>query len=227
MGNISMNRGQLGAMAMASAFFTVLSCSDRSASDIAGITLDDSKANEALIASASVTLAQSSIEVGQSTQATAVLLDRRGRTLDWRVSWSSSDTLVATVAASGVVTAISPGSAAITATRGRVSGSALLTVVPSTVTGAGVPVASVTVSPSSSSILIGRTVQLAAVTRDASGNVLTGRAISWSSANSGVVTGSGTGLVTAMGRGATRVTATSESASGTASITASASPPPP
>jgi CubicO group peptidase (beta-lactamase class C family) len=57
-----------------------------------------------------------SIEVGQTLQLTAVLQDNQGDTLEGRsVTWSSSETSVATVSSSGLVTGIYDGSASITA----------------------------------------------------------------------------------------------------------------
>ena len=44
-----------------------------------------------------------------------------------------------------------------------------------------VPVATVTVTPASSSLTVGQTGQLTATLRDAAGNVLTGRTVTWSS----------------------------------------------
>src|SRR3989454_809397 len=96
----------------------------------------------------------------------------------------------------------------------------------STVTVTTVPVASVTVSPPSASIATGATVQLAATTRDAGGNVLTGRVISWGSSNTTVATVSGSGLVTGVSAGAVTITATSEGKNGTAAVTVAAPPPP-
>src|SRR2546422_163974 len=96
----------------------------------------------------------------------------------------------------------------------------------STVTVTTVPVASVTVSPPSASIATGATVQLTATTKDAGGNVLTGRAISWGSSNTTGATVSGSGLVTGVSAGAVTITATSEGKNGTAAVTVAAPPPP-
>jgi len=82
-----------------------------------------------------------------------------------------------------------------------------------------VPVASVTVSPAAVSLTVGQTMQLAAVTKDAAGNVLTGRTVTWSSSNTSVATVSGTGLVTGLTAGTATITATSEGVAGTAAIT--------
>src|SRR5206468_2953135 len=89
-----------------------------------------------------------------------------------------------------------------------------------------VPVASVAVSPTSASVSVGQTVQLAATPKDANGNPLTGRTVTWSSGNTAVATVSASGLVTGVSAGAATITATSEGKSGTAAITVTAPPAP-
>jgi hypothetical protein len=75
---------------------------------------------------------------------------------------------------------------------------------------------------------VGATQQLSATTRDASGNLLTSRVVTWSSANTGIASvNSNTGLVTAVAAGTIQVTATSETKTGTSTITVQAAPPPP
>ena len=81
-----------------------------------------------------------------------------------------------------------------------------------------IPVASVTVSPGTASVAVGATTPLAATTYDAEGNVLTGRAISWASDNTGIATVTGSGVVRGMTAGNTTVRATSEGQSGSADI---------
>jgi uncharacterized protein YjdB len=165
------------------------------------------------VATVSVSLALASINAGQTTQATATVLDAEGGVLTGRtVAWSSTSTSVATISSAGVVTAVAPGTATITATSDGKSGSATLTVTP-------VPVASVTVNPATASVVAGATRQLTAETRDASGNILAGRAVVWSSSQPAVATVSITGLVTAVASGTTTITATSEGKAGTSAIT--------
>jgi hypothetical protein len=89
------------------------------------------------------------------------------------------------------------------------------------------PVATVTLSPASASIGVAGTQQLSATLRDASGNVLTGRAVAWASSNALVASVSSSGLVTGLAAGSVTITATSEAKSGSASITVTALPPPP
>src|SRR5205807_1690391 len=82
-----------------------------------------------------------------------------------------------------------------------------------------IPVASVSVSPASASVQVGNTVQLTAAPKDANGNPLSGRTVTWSSSNPSVATVDGTGLVTSVVAGSATITATSEGKSGTASVT--------
>jgi hypothetical protein len=77
------------------------------------------------------------------------------------------------------------------------------------------------------SIGVGGTQQFVATLRDASGNVLSGRTVTWTSSALSVATVSGSGLVTALLAGTTTITATSEGQSGTATLTVTALSPPP
>ena len=164
------------------------------------------------VATVSVSPATASVVAGNTQQLATILRDAGGNSLTGRtVTWTSSSAAVATVSATGLVTAVSPGSTTITATSEGKSGSASIAV---TV----VPVATASVSPATASAPVGQTVQLTATLKDASGNVLSGRTISWASDNSGVATVSGTGLVAAVSPGSATITATSEGRSGTASI---------
>src|SRR5256885_108218 len=61
------------------------------------------------------------------------------------------------------------------------------------------PVASVTVSPTSSNLTAGQTVQLSATLKDGAGNVVINRPITWASSDSAMATVSGSGLVSALG----------------------------
>jgi len=74
-----------------------------------------------------------------------------------------------------------------------------------------IPVGIVEISPSSVDLPLGMQVQLNAVTKDAQGNTLTGRTVTWqSSAGSTATIGTTTGLVTSNAIGSTTITATSE-----------------
>jgi photosystem II stability/assembly factor-like uncharacterized protein len=75
------------------------------------------------------------LRVGQTATLTATLLDQTGGVLTGRpLAWSSSDTAVASVSASGVVTGAAPGTAAIAAASEGKVGTAAITVTASTPT---------------------------------------------------------------------------------------------
>ncbi|MBM4194598.1 MAG: Ig domain-containing protein [Gemmatimonadetes bacterium] len=80
-------------------------------------------------------------------------------------------------------------------------------------------VASVTITAPTNSISVGQTTTLTATPKDASGNILSGRAITWSSAVPTIAGVSSSGVVTAVAVGTTVITATSESKSATTAIT--------
>jgi len=290
------------------------------------------------VASVSVSPASASVAVGQTVQLTATPKDAGGNPLSGRVvTWASSNTAVATVNASGLVSGVAAGTATIMATSEGVSGSGAVTVTtvvtnPGTVTDLAVvgvsdsaltlaftevndgtgqpasydvryavgtmtwtaapsvtrgsctvpvagsaigarrsctvlglaagtgyqvqlvafrgtlnvnavfgglsnvasgttsastaPVATVTLSPASASLAVGATQPETATLRDAAGNVLTGRSVSWASSNAAVASVNGSGLVSGLVVGTTTITATSEGQSGTAAVTVTAAPPP-
>src|SRR5207247_10570712 len=149
----------------------------------------------------------------QPVRISATPRDANGNPLTGRViTWQSSTSAIASVNGSGLVTGVAAGGpVTMTATSEGQSGTASVTVTLA-------PVAAVTVTPSSGTVAIGRTVQLTATPRDASGNPLTGRAIGWSSSDNTIATVNSSGLVTGAVAGAATITATSEGQSGTAGI---------
>ena len=207
------------------ALFSILSCSDATAPD--GLSSDDLSADAArIIGSIVVTLRDSTIAVGDTTRASAAVFDRRGRPLSRSITWSSSNTAIATVDTSGLVTGIAQGQAAITASHNSHSGSATVTV--TNIGGSGVaPVASVSVTLASNTLNVGQTTQATATTRDSAGNVLTGREIKWGSSDSAVAIVSDSGKVTALTTGSAQIIATSENKTGSAPLTVQSGPPPP
>src|SRR2546422_814245 len=85
---------------------------------------------------------------------------------------------------------------------------------------ASVPVATVIVSPSPTTVPVGGTTQLVVKVEDATDNVLTGRTVTWTSGDLALATVSASGLVTGVSVGGpVTITATSEGHHGTATIT--------
>src|SRR5206468_1084419 len=173
------------------------------------------------VATVDVSPSTATIQVGATVQLTATMKDANGNTLTGRtVTWETADANIATVDANGLVTAQNVGGPiSITATSEGKSGTAAVTV------SLLVPVASVDVTPATASIHVGETVQLTGTPKDGSGNPLTGRTVTWASADANIASVDANGLVTAHATGGpVTITATSEGKNGTAAVTVLAIP---
>ena len=151
--------------------------------------------------------------VGATAQLSAEVRDQNGQVMAGTTpTWASSAAAVATVSASGRVTAVANGSATITATAGSASGSATVTVAQK--------VATVAVEPAEASLAaLGDTVRLTAQALDANGHAVADAEFSWESGAASVASVDSAGLVTAVANGSATITATAGSASGSATAT--------
>ena len=175
---------------------------------------------KAAVASVGVTFASSTLHAGQTTQATATAFDAAGNPLAGRTvsNWSSSNPSVASVSATGVVSAISVGTVTISATVEGITGTGTLTV-------SQVPVATVTVTLASTSLYVHQTTGATAVARDSAGNVLSGRIMGpWQSSNLKVAQVDASGLITAVGIGTALISTTIDNVPGAAILTVTVSP---
>ncbi|MEP7382468.1 MAG: Ig-like domain-containing protein, partial [Gemmatimonadota bacterium] len=177
------------------------------------------------VASVTVSATDSSVAVGdppvqasvQARDGSGNLLALTGRT----VAWSSANTLVATVSSSGVVTAIGVGSTTVRVTVDGVGPASF------TFTVIQVPVDHVDVAPTTANLQVGETLSASATPRDAAGNALTNRAISWSVDNpkaSIAPTSGASTTLSALDSGTVVLSALSEGKTGTATITISLVP---
>jgi uncharacterized protein YjdB len=166
------------------------------------------------VASVQVTSQVSSLAVNDTLRLAAVARGRDGAALPGHaISWSSSNQAVATVSVTGLVRAIAPGSATVTAAAGGRSATVQVAVVAHD-TGIG----SVLITTTPPPLAPGATFQLAAVARNAAGTTLPSPTFTWSSSNEAVVTVSATGLVTAVAPGTAQVSATAGDRSGSVGI---------
>ena len=150
--------------------------------------------------------------LGATAQLSAQVLDQNGQAMAGAtVTWASSSAVVATVSASGLVTAAGNGSATINATAGGVSGTATVTVAQE--------VSAVTVSPATDTLVRGDTLRLAAAATDANGNGVAGVEFVWASSDTLVAVVDASGLVTAVGEGEAEITATAAGFTGRAELT--------
>jgi hypothetical protein len=140
------------------------------------------------------------LNIGGTQQLTATVVVQNGAATT--VTWSSSNTTVASVSNTGLVTANAAGTATITATStvdGSKKGTATITVNAPTISG-------VSISPPSALLNIGGTQQF---TANVTGSLGFNPAVTWSTSNATVASVSNTGLVTANAAGTATITATS------------------
>ncbi|MCY3698541.1 MAG: Ig-like domain-containing protein [Gemmatimonadetes bacterium] len=150
--------------------------------------------------------------LGATVQLAADIRDQNGQTMAGAtVTWATGNPEVATVDASGTVTAAGNGTATITATAGSASGSATVTVAQA----AG----SVTVLPAEAEVALGDTLRLAAEALDANGHAVEEAEFSWASSDEAVATVDASGLATGVAAGEAAITATSDGATGSAALT--------
>jgi uncharacterized protein YjdB len=154
--------------------------------------------------------------LGQSVQLTVTARDANGSAVSTPpVTWSTSNSSVATVNSSGLVTA-------------NAVGTALISVMASCCTadeitiGVSQQVASVAVSPGSAYLTAGSNQSFVADPRDGNGHPVPGLSINWSSSNTSVATVNGSGTVSAVGAGSAsiRASAAGVTGQGTVSVTA-------
>lgn len=175
----------------------------------------------ATVASVAVTPTSVTGTVGQTAQFAATAFDSAGRVMTGLpVAWASTNTGIVTITSLGRATAVSVGTAAVTATISGVQGRATVTVVFSPV------VTTVTVTPSSASYLVGTVTQLTAQAFDQNGAVMVGQTFTWASSNVNVATVTSSGLTTGVGAGTALITANAGGRTGQATVTVTASPPP-
>lgn len=166
-----------------------------------------------VVAAVALSPAAASLQTGQTATLQAVARDSGGAVVPATgFTWASSSPSVLTVDAAGMVRGVAPGTATVRATAG--SGATAQ----AQVTVQAVPIATLAVQPASFALAPGQNAQASAIAKDAAGNVLTGRVVTWSSSNPAVANVSPVGVVFALADGTATITATSEGK--TASVTA-------
>jgi len=151
------------------------------------------------------------IGINQQYVATATYSDGSSADLTNGVTWSSSDTTMATIDSSGLATTVAAGQVTITATAGALSDQSTLTIVAAHLT-------SISVTPSVVSIGAGTTQLFTATGSFDDGSTQLLLNVTWSSSSNSATMNS-SGLATGVSPGTATITATSGSVSGTASLT--------
>ena len=172
--------------------------------------------NAPVVAVTGVSVNPTTVTVGLGTTQQLNATIAPANATNQNVTWTSSNTAVATVNASGLVMAVSAGIATITVK--TVDGNKTAT---SAITVAAIPVSSVAVSPTSTSLYAGNTQQLSATISPANA---TNKNVTWSSSNNAIATVNSIGLVTAVAAGTATITATTQDGNKTASATITVNP---
>jgi uncharacterized protein YjdB len=202
---------------------------NRSIADTSRVTVDAGPPNpvdSAALDSVVLRPANPTIVLGDSVTFVAVGYTAAGDTTTVDVTWSASDGVIrGNGKGKADYKPTKPGKHTVRGSAGSLGDSTTVTV-DSSVTSDPTPpnVASVTLTPASAQVLVGRTLQLNATVQDSAGDTLTGRSITWASSATGVATVSGAGLVNAVSLGSATITATSEGRSGTATVTVTSVP---
>ena len=152
----------------------------------------------------SVTLDKTSLELEIGQKATLVATVKPDNAADKTVTWSSSDTKIATVDANGDVFAIGIGDVTITAKAGDKTAECKVTV-------KRVPVSSVSLDMTTLELFVGRTAILTATVKP---DNATDKTVTWTSSNSAVASVDNDGKVTAIVKGDAVITATANDGSG-------------
>jgi len=154
-----------------------------------------------------------SVPLGETQQFTATAHYRDGKTADITasVTWSSSNTGIATISASGLANTHSTGSVTVSATMSGVTGQGTFTV-------GDAALVSIAVTPANSQLLLGTLNQFTATGTftDQSTKDITST-VTWASSNSGVASVNASGVVTTLAVGSLTISATSSSISGSTS----------
>ena len=161
------------------------------------------------ISVSSVTISPSTItlSVNQTYQVNPTIVPSNAT--NKAVVWSSSNTSIATISSSGILTARSGGTSTITVTTADGSKKATLAVtVP-------VNVSSVSISASAIKLSVNQTYQVSPVIMPSNA---TNKSVTWSSSNTNITTVSSSGLVTARSSGTATITVTTVDGSKTATL---------
>ncbi|MCI0433649.1 MAG: Ig-like domain-containing protein [Gemmatimonadetes bacterium] len=156
--------------------------------------------------------------VGEQLSLTASVLDARGKVIpNARVQYHTTDPGIAMVDASGSVTGLGEGVAAIVGTSGAATDTAVVAVAAKKLEG-GVP--NIMVYPASDTLNgIGDVLQLRAVARNRGGRLLTNASFVWVSLNPARATVTQTGVVTGVGTGVAKIVVNMEEFADTATVT--------
>jgi len=172
------------------------------------------------VAALKVNLSNTGVTVGQTATATVSATDQYGVPMSTNaVTWTSSSATVATVNATGAITAIGAGTTQIVATLGGTTGQASFTV------SAAPALAGLNVLANTTTITYGQTATFSAFGYDQNGVVFNAGAVTWTSSAPNIASvNATTGIATGVLAGTAQITATAGGKSVAKAITVTAPP---
>lgn len=201
-----------GLLATYKAGAVIVTATQGSVSGNLSVTVTQAALNSITILGAGPLAAGASEQLG----AQGVFTDNTTQSITGQVSWQTSDSTVASISASGMLTAIKAGTITVTASMNSVSGTANVTVGSAVLT-------SINVGVPSPSLAAGGSEQLTAtgIYSDNSSASLTTQVV-WTTSDPTVASVNAVGTLTAVKGGSVTVTATFGTISGTGSVVVSA-----
>ena len=149
-------------LAVTGLVFAVAACSSY------GTSVVEVGKTKAQVASVSLTV-PSSLAAGKTARAIATPKDANGTALSDRpVTWFTSSASIASLSDSGMISAVAPGTAVVSAVSEGIAGQATMAVVPPPPT----PIATVLVAVNPSAVVVGQAALATATLADSSGNLL-------------------------------------------------------
>lgn len=127
------------------------------------------------------------------------------------MTWSTNRSDVATVTSTGIVTAVSAGTATITASSEGRTATATMVVQPP-------GVSRLEITPANASVEVGRAFRLSATAYDSRGNLLPRASVEWASSDTRIATVDNSGRVLGVSRGSAIITARSGGKTASASV---------
>lgn len=164
----------------------------------------------------SIVLSKTELSLTEGEKATLTATVAPEDATDKSVAWTSSDTSVATVSASGEVTAVKAGTAKITATSGGKTATCTVTVKAKTIAATGV-----TLSKTTAELKVGETLTLTATVAPENA---TDKTIVWASSDEKIATVDANGKVTAIALGEATISATCGKVKASCKVTVIATP---
>ena len=178
---------------------------------LAACSSDDTTAPGKTVTTIKVAPRVTELRIGGTQQLTAEVLDQDGQVITGKsVTWTSLNPTVASVNASGLVTMLTDGSTAITASVDGKTGAASFQGI--------APVATIAITLPGGLLPPGEARSLVVNARNAAGGPVVARATTFASSNPAVATVSAPGVVTGLAAGTVTITATSEGRSGTTDV---------